>query len=85
MMTDWTRALDVLIRADLARYAHAQARENSVRRPRARTRLSALRASSVIERRADRVRNPLRQANGMRPGARPESVDSKHTPSEAGS
>ena len=31
-MSGWSRELEVLVRADLARYAHAQARENSARR-----------------------------------------------------
>ena len=41
--------LDMLIRADLARYAHDQARQNSARRPRTRTQRSALQARSAIE------------------------------------
>jgi hypothetical protein len=56
-MSDWSRELDVLIRADLARYAHAQARENSARRPRVGTPRIAWQVGSVIEKRASRVRD----------------------------
>jgi hypothetical protein len=54
-MSDWSRKLDVLIRADLGRYAHAQAGETPARRRRAGTPRIALQARSVIQKRARRA------------------------------
>jgi hypothetical protein len=70
-MSDWSRELDVLIRADLARYAHAQAHENSARRPRVGTRRIASPAGSVIEKRASRVRDERAAGRGTWRGHRP--------------
>jgi len=61
----------MLIRADLARYAHDQARQNSARRPRTGTQWSALQARSAIERQASRVRDELPTGRDARRGHRP--------------
>ena len=53
-MSDWGRALDLLIRADLARCIHDQARDNRARRPGAQ-------ADQTL---AVRVRQAITQANG---------------------
>ena len=70
-MSGMARGLDLLIRADPARYADEQTRENRAARPRVPKQRIALQARSAIERRATRVRDESAGGCGARGGHRP--------------